>query len=185
MGAVDLAMPELDTGSAPYCSLADTPDRRALVIAELKATDEVACAAFFQHLTMHDVRMRFPSLKFSMKHFLLETSAMGKNAAFAAFDAAAEVLGVANLVFLTPETAELAVIVRSDRHRQGIARSLLAEVFRGAAHRGLTELVGYIRHENWPMRCLARAMGFQVIGSDGWQLEVCREISPLPVKVEK
>jgi len=147
--------------------------RELLSFKELRPCDEEACRVFFGRLDVCDIRMRFASLHFSMRLFLPSP----RGIAFAALDAAEEIVGVANLVHLDRHIAEIALIVRSDRQRRGIGRQLLAQALRWAGDQGFSHLLGYVLRENQRMRALARTMGFRSVGTDGLLIEMRCPIS--------
>jgi GNAT superfamily N-acetyltransferase len=151
-------------------------------IRELRAADAQACDVFFRHLDREDIRMRFASLRhFSIHDFLPRLNRVNANVAFAAFDAAEMILGVINLVDLSYDSAEVAVIVRSDYKRRGVGGSLLAHVIQRAECDGRSRLIGYVLAENQAMLALARVMGFQSTRWDSFFIEVSRSISSKPV----
>jgi GNAT superfamily N-acetyltransferase len=151
------------------------------IIRELHAPDADACDVFFHHLDRTDIRMRFASSRhFSIHDFLPGLGRVNAGLAIAAFNAAEMILGVLNLVRLNSDSAEVAVIVRSDRKRRGIGRSLIAHVIQRAEDDGLSQLNGYVLAENQPMLALARVMGFQSSRWDSFFIEVRRSISSKP-----
>lgn len=162
-------------------SLIGRPPRVHFTISELRTSDAHACNVFSHHLDRQDIRMRFASLHFSIRHILPGLTGANEDAAFAAVDAAEMILGVVNLAYLISDSAEVAVIVRSDYKRRGIGRSLLAHAIQRAEYDGLSRLIGYVLAENRAMLALARAMGFQSIRRDEFFIEIRRSISSRPV----
>ncbi len=77
------------------------------------------------------------------------------------------ICGIVNLVRLSPKHAEIALIVRSDRARQGIGERLLRAALARAAERGLGRLEALVLYENTPMLRLARKVGFEPQRSSG------------------
>jgi len=60
-------------------------------------------------------------------------------------------VGVARIVWLSDETAEVAMSVRDDRQGQGIGRRLLMMVLEMAQISGAERVVGTVQNENEPM----------------------------------
>ncbi|HYM18109.1 MAG TPA: bifunctional acetate--CoA ligase family protein/GNAT family N-acetyltransferase [Micropepsaceae bacterium] len=58
-------------------------------------------------------------------------------------------------------SAEFAIVVASDLHRQGIGRLLMTRLVEYARARGLSELMGHVLRENSAMLALAAKLGFQ------------------------
>jgi acetyltransferase len=143
----------------------------------LRASDERTCNMFFDRLDVCDLRMRYPGLRFSMHYFLPMARGESRNAAFAAFDAGDAMVGVVNVVGVNSDSSELAVIVRSDYKRRGIGSALIAHAIQWGEENGLARLFGLVLAENWPMRALARVMGFQSVGSAGLLIELSRSIT--------
>jgi acetyltransferase len=56
--------------------------------------------------------------------------------------------------------AEFALVVRSDMHRRGLGRLLLAHLIEYARSRGISELFGDVLAENRPMLALCSQLGF-------------------------
>jgi acetyltransferase len=82
--------------------------------------------------------------------------------AFAATDAAGDILGVSRLAGDPEgETAEFALLVRSDHQRRGLGRTLMEALIGYAKRRGYRELWGSIAAENTRMLDLASDLGFK------------------------
>ena len=62
---------------------------------------------------------------------------------------------------LDNETAEYAVLVRSDIKRQGLGRKLMRKMVRYCRSRGTRQIVGRVRHDNKAMFELIRSLGFE------------------------
>jgi len=162
-------------------SLAGRPLQSHFTIRELLSSDAQACKVFIHHLDRQDIRMRFASLHLSIDHFLLAPTGANEGVAFAALDAAEMILGVVNLAYLNSDSAEIAVIVRSDYKRRGIGRSLVAHAIQWAEGNGLSQVIGYVPVENKAVLALARVIGFQSSRWDSFLIEVSRSISSKPV----
>lgn len=158
-------------------SLIGRPPQGHFIIRELRSSDAQACKVFFGHLDRQDIRTRFATIHFSIDKFLPKLTGPNKGVAFAAFDAAAMILGVINLAHLNSNSSEVAIIVRPDYKRRGIGRSLVARALQYAEHDGLYQVIGYVSVENLATLALAHAMGFQRIRLDRFFIEVSRSIS--------
>lgn len=146
-------------------------------IRRLREADLAACRRFFDSLTWNDVRTRFASPKFVTEYFLPRRIAAGEDAAFAGFDDAGLILGVANLYFLSAASAEIAIVIRSDRQRRGVGRALVEHAIREAQGHGRLEAIGLIQTANRPALLFAQALGFRAIGWDSTSFEVMRLVS--------
>lgn len=146
-------------------------------IRELHASEEQACRIFFDHVSLEDIRMRFGFLHFSPRYLLPGQPGTNGGVAFAAVDSAGRVLGILNLAYLTPDAAEMAVIVRSDYKRRGIGHNLVAHAIKWAKGKTLSELVGYVRADNEAMLSLAHRMGLHMVRWQGPEVEIRKCIS--------
>ena len=146
--------------------------RQRFSIRELHASEDRACRIFFSHLNVEDIRMRFGCVHFSIRYLLPGQPGSGGGVAFAAVDAADQVLGIANLAYLTPSVAEIAHVVRSDYKRHGRGHTLLAYAINWAEGEALSEVVGYVLADNRPMLSLAHKMGLHMVRRDGLEVEI-------------
>lgn len=154
----------------------EPPGSAAVAIRLLRGTDASACADFFRRLDRRDVRLRFGLPRFSAGSRPARVSP-NEGASFAALDGASVIVGVLDLVCQAAGTAEVALVVRADCRRRGIGRALLGQAIEWAAGRGLSQLVGYVLHENQPMLALAHATGFESIRSNSYFVEVRRPVA--------
>ena len=82
--------------------------------------------------------------------------------ALAALDAAGEILGVARLAGDPEgETAEFALLVRSDHQRRGLGRTLMEALIAYAKAHGYRRMWGALAAENQRMLDLAASLGFE------------------------
>jgi acetyltransferase len=80
--------------------------------------------------------------------------------AFVAVEANGDIAGVASLGFDPEfETAEFAIVVRSDMQGHGLGRKLIAEILIHARARGAERVWGDVLRENENMLTMAREMG--------------------------
>ncbi len=135
----------------------------ALNLRPIRPEDEGALVAFSERVDPEDMRLRFHGPMRKLDHDLaarLSQIDYDREMAFLAFAPDQAIAGVVRLVFdPNYETAEYAIIVRSDLHRQGIGRALMDEAIAYARTRGATSMWGDILPENGPMLNLVRSMG--------------------------
>jgi RimJ/RimL family protein N-acetyltransferase len=86
------------------------------------------------------------------------------------------ICAIVRLARLLPRQAEIALIVRSDRARQGIGEALLRAAMVRAARQGLRTLSAVVLHENTAMLRLARKVGFVPRKSFGLGVELERDL---------
>ena len=134
-----------------------------IALRPIRPSDRAAYCRFLERLAPEDVRLRLGHpIRFDGKLCarLLEFD-RSREEAFVALDAAGAILGVARIVL--DAGGEVAVIVRSDMKHRGIGEALLDRLLRFARASGLTEIRGYVMHENRPMLSLARKHGGRLI----------------------
>lgn len=146
----------------------------ACLIRELMPADSGACEAFFNRLEAADIGARYASRRFSLDYFLPKPVGKVDGMAFAAFDSAQELLGVVNLALLGPRSAEIAVIVRSDRKRRGIGRRLVAHALEWADAHCIVETVAYASVGNQAVLALLDLFGFAIPAASSPYLEITR-----------
>lgn len=140
--------------------------RGRYLIRELTSSEGEACDAFFGRLHRHDVRWRFGGPRSSGACLLPDRVATRRSLAFAAASSSGDILGVLNIEYLDPATAEIALIVRSDLKRRGIGSALLSHAMGWSKAAGLRRLVGHVMAENKTMLRLAIAAGFRCASGD-------------------
>jgi N-acetylglutamate synthase-like GNAT family acetyltransferase len=86
------------------------------------------------------------------------------------------ICAIAHLVRLSPEQAEVALMVRSDRVRCGIGERLLRVTLARAAQHDVERLTALVLYENTAMLRLARKLGFEVRKSSGLAVELQRDL---------
>ena len=153
----------------------------SFTIRDLRTSDAQTCEQFFRHLDPQGVRLRFAGHRgYSADLFLPETDRAFASTAFAAVDPTDAVLGILNIATLGPDTAEVAIIIRSDRKRCGIGRSLLTHVIQGAPPTAITQVFGYVLAENKPMLALPQTMGFIRRSREAFFIIVSHHLSLTP-----
>lgn len=143
-------------------------DGRVITLRPIRAEDEPAHINFLEHISPEDMRLRFfgPITFFERDEITRFTHIdYDREMAFVAtipdHQGGEETLGVARTIDARDgESAEFAVIVRSDMKQQGLGRALMKKLIAYARDHGLKRLTGDILAENEPMRRLARHLGF-------------------------
>ncbi len=95
------------------------------------------------------------------------------------------ICAMAHLVGVSPEQAEIALIVRSDRTRLGIGERLLRITLAHAAKRGLMTLTAFVLYENTGMLRLARKVGFKARPSHGLTVELEHHLDHEPIEIAR
>lgn len=133
----------------------------------LRPEDEPTIHAFLQHVTAHDLRLRFFA---PMKEFTHEFIARltqldyARAMAFIAFDeATGEMVGVVRLhsdsIY---ESGEYAILLRSDLKGRGLGWALMQLIIDYARAEGLKAISGDVLRENTTMLEMCRQLGFDV-----------------------
>jgi acetyltransferase len=133
----------------------------------IRPEDEPLIHAFLQHVTSHDLRLRFFA---PMKEFTHEFIARltqldyARAMAFVAFDEATnEMVGVVRIhsdsIY---ETGEYAILLRSDLKGRGLGWALMQLIIEYAKSEGLKTISGDVLKENTVMLEMCRHLGFEV-----------------------
>ena len=132
----------------------------------IRPADVSLYAAFFARTTPEDMRMRFltPRRHFSHEALVRLTQLdYDRDIAFVALDQAGELCGVSRLAGDPDrESAEYAVLVRSDLSGHGIGSALMDILIEYARAEGLKRLSGYVLAENTRMLEFIRRMDFRI-----------------------
>ena len=157
----------------------------ALTLRPIRPTDTAKLIEMIDRCTPEDRRLRFCS---GMQHL---NPALARQLCQIDYDrhmallletAAGDILGVGRLV-TDPEgeSAEFALIVRSDRQEQGLGRMLLQAVLDYGRARGLAQVWGDVAAENPRMLEMSRAFGFTASRgeADLGRLRVTKQLEPL------
>lgn len=182
------------TAARPYPreleETAELPGLR-VCLRPIRPEDAAAFAAFIAGTEAPDLRFRF----FSQPRRLLSARELARytridcerEMAFVAVPAhelRREILGeVRIMLYPTGESAEFAILVRSDMKRRGLGRVLLEKAIRYCRSRGQRELIGQIDAANAPMLALARRCGMDLERAPGSSLVVAHlafEATPRP-----
>lgn len=145
-------------------SLADgTP----ILARPVRPEDEALFVAFFPKVTMEDLRLRFfaPVKEFSHAFIARLTQLdYARSMAFLALDAATgELLGVVRLhADANNESAEYAILLRSDLKGRGLGWKLMEMIIAYARDQGLQRIVGQVLAENTVMLDMCAELGFRI-----------------------
>jgi acetyltransferase len=134
----------------------------------IRPEDEPALRAAFKKLTPRDVRFRFFTVMGELSHELaarLTQIDYDREIALVATpeNDAGNIWGVVRLAADPDlESAEFAVVVRSDKQNIGLGRLLMRQLIDYARRRGIGRLWGGVMRENRNMRELVAALGFEI-----------------------
>ncbi len=142
-----------------------------LVVRPVRPQDGPGLAEMVEKSAPQDVRLRFRSGLRTLPQGWPERLSQidyDREMALVAEGADGAIVGVARLVG-DPEgdTAEFALMVRSDHHARGLGRLLLTALLEHAQARDLREVWGDVDRENAPMLTMAAAFGFERRAADG------------------
>jgi acetyltransferase len=142
-------------------------DGTALLVRPVRPEDEPLYPPFFRHVTPEDLRLRFFAAVREFSHPQIARFTQIDYARAMAFVAieqgAGEMLGVGRLHTMThSDTAEYAVLVRSDHKGRGLGWLLMQMLIEYARSEGLRELSGEVLAENSTMLRMCTEMGFQI-----------------------
>ena len=160
----------------------------AIVLRPIRPEDEPQHRAFVEQLQPADLRLRFFYVRRELPRSELARLTQidyAREMSFIAVrrspDGAEETLGVVRAA-TDPDNvdAEFAIVVRSDLKAHGLGHALLAKMIGYLRGRGTRRMVGFVMHENLPMRKLALAQGFVVdaAASDADALRVVLDLQP-------
>jgi acetyltransferase len=138
-----------------------------VAVRPMRPEDEPALAAFLHRVTREDLRLRFFHAMKEFSHTFtarLTQLDYARAMAFVATDpATGEILGVVRLHSDSRyETAEYAILLRSDLKGKGLGWALMQLLIEYAKSEGLTRLSGVVLRENAAMLTMCRDLGFEV-----------------------
>jgi acetyltransferase len=139
----------------------------AVLIRPIRPEDERLYASFFARVTPDDLRLRFftPVKEFSHTFIARMTQLdYARAMAFVALEqATGDLLGVGRLhANADYDTAEYAVLVRSDAKGSGLGWLLMQTILEYARSEGLHRIEGQVLNENTTMLTMCRELGFSV-----------------------
>lgn len=154
---------------------------QSLTIRPIRPDDAGAFGAMVEACSPQDLRFRFGA---ALRRLWPELAAMltqidyDRQMAFVAEADDGALLGVAWLCADPQgETAEFALMVRTDRQRHGLGGLLLRALLDYGRERGLTQVWGDVESQNEHMLELARSLGFEVAaGEDPCRLHLVRRL---------
>lgn len=142
-----------------------------LIVRPVRPQDGPGLAQMVAMSAPEDVRLRFRSGLRTLPHGWPERLSQidyDREMALVAEAPDGLILGVARLVGDPEgETAEFALMVRSDRQDHGLGRLLLDALLEHADARGLREIWGDVARDNARMLAMATAFGFERRAADG------------------
>lgn len=176
--ALDARVRIADEAKSPRVALAIRPypvewERRlhhdtlgSLIVRPIRPEDERLYETFARHLKPEDIRLRFFAPKASLSHrFVARLTQIdySREIAFVAIAPDGELLGVSRFAADPDfETAEYAVLVRSDLKGKGLGGLLMRQLLDYAKANGLKRIVGSVLAENTTMLAMCRQLGFSI-----------------------
>jgi acetyltransferase len=138
-----------------------------ILIRPVRPEDEAAFSKFFEKVADEDLRLRFFAPVRNFTHaFIARLTQIdyARAMALVAFDAASgEMLGVVRLHSdANHETAEYAILVRSDLKGRGLGWKLMQQIIAYARSEGLRRIEGQVLAENSVMLAMCREFGFTI-----------------------
>jgi acetyltransferase len=142
-------------------------DGTAILVRPLRPQDEPLYGPFFSAVTEHDLRLRFFAPVKEFNHALVARFTQidyARAMAFIAIEGSTgRMLGVVRL-HTNPnnDTAEYAILIRSDLKGRGLGWLLMQKMIDYARTEGIRTVNGQILRENTAMLAMCRELGFQV-----------------------
>ncbi len=176
--ALDARVRIADESKSPRVPLAIRPypiqwERQAahaelgpVTIRPIRPEDERLYENFAKHLLPEDIRLRFFAPKANLSHHFVARLTQidyAREIAFIAIAQNGDMLGVSRFAADPDyETAEYAVMVRSDLKGKGLGNLLMAQLIEYAKANGLKRIIGSVLAENTGMLSMCRHLGFTV-----------------------
>lgn len=148
-----------------------TPEGLAAVVRPIRPEDELLYEPFFAKVETSDLRLRFFTPKPDLSHrFLARLTQIdyARSMAFVALEPeSGELLGVVRIhADADHETAEYAVLVRSDLKGRGLGWALMQLIIEYARSDGLKRIRGEVLRRNTTMLAMCHQLGFAQIRSE-------------------
>ena len=142
-------------------------DGTALLLRPVRPEDESLYPPFFAAVTQQDLRLRFFASVKEFSHTFIARFTQIDYARAMAFiavnESTAEMLGVVRLHSDADfDTAEFAILVRSDQKGHGLGWQLMQLIIEYARAQGIRSVHGQVLHENAAMLDMCKNLGFQV-----------------------
>jgi acetyltransferase len=138
-----------------------------VLVRPMRPEDEPAVAALLTRVTPADLRFRFFQAMKGVSHsFMARLTQLdyARAMAFAACDSTGDIIGVVRLHSdARYETAEYAILLRSDFKGRGLGWALMQLMIEYAKSEGLKKLSGIVLRENRVMLTMCRELGFDII----------------------
>jgi len=152
-------------------------DGRAIFVRPVRPEDEPLYPPFFARVTREDLRLRFfASVKDFSHPFIARFTQIdyARAMAFIALEeASGDMLGVVRLhADSNYDSAEYAILVRSDLKGRGLGWQLMQMIIDYARAEGLRSIEGQVLSENTTMLAMCRELGFE-IGVDPDDPDTC------------
>jgi acetyltransferase len=135
--------------------------------------------AFVRRMTPEDLRLRFGhpidfNDEATMRRFFDIRPKTGEIAWVV--DETAAIAGISHRIMVSPEEAEIGLIVRSDRKHRGIGECLLRAMLGRSARQGLKALSAVVPRENRALLRLAAKIGYAPRAANGPSMELVFEL---------
>jgi len=148
-----------------------TQDGLSAVVRPIRPEDERLYKAFFEKVDTGDLRLRFFTPKPDLSHrFLARLTQIdyARSMAFVALDPdSGDLLGVVRIhADADHETAEYAILVRSDLKGRGLGWALMKMIIDYARSDGLKRIRGEVLRRNTTMLAMCHELGFAQIRSE-------------------
>jgi acetyltransferase len=142
-------------------------DGGRIFVRPVRPSDDRLIRDLLVHVSKEDLRLRFfDSIKEFSPQFIARLTKLdyARAMAFVAFDeASGNTLGVARLhADAVHETAEYAILLRSDLKGRGLGWFLMQLIIEYATSEGLKRIYGQILQENSVMLKMCRELGFEI-----------------------
>ena len=149
---------------------AQLADGTALIIRPIRPEDEGLYPTFLERVTPEDIRLRFFAPVKDFGHAFIARFTQidyARAMAFVAIDKiSGQMLGVGRLHMLThSDTAEYAVLVRSDLKGRGLGWLLMQKLIEYAREEGIEALQGEVLSDNSTMLRMCAELGFSISDS--------------------
>ncbi|KAA2238032.1 bifunctional acetate--CoA ligase family protein/GNAT family N-acetyltransferase [Salinarimonas soli] len=145
----------------------ELPSHRRVFVRPVRPEDEPLFVAFFQRVTVEDLRLRFfaPVKEFSHAFIarLIQID-YARSIAFVAIDEeTGEMMGAVRLhADANNEAGEYAILLRSDLKGLGLGWRLMQLMIEWARHEGLHHVEGQVLRENTVMLEMCAGLGFEI-----------------------
>jgi RimJ/RimL family protein N-acetyltransferase len=138
-----------------------------ILVRPVRPSDDRLVRDLLAHVSKEDLRLRFfDSIKEFSPQFIARLTKLdyARAVAFVAIDeATGDTLGVVRLhADAAHETAEYAILLRSDLKGRGLGWSLMQLIIEYAKSEGLKRIDGQILQENTVMLKMCRELGFEI-----------------------